>query len=707
MMSLSHLTDFEISRFECGYEHESYRNRWLKLKIPNLCLECYGRDVTIQMLTTGLQGKLALSTDLIYELLFKHCPDVKDAKNLKYICECSAGHIFENTLGRILQGIWCQMCLSLEKLDLVDLGEIAIRRRGLCLSNRELPFNFHSKYQFVCCQEHIFYETPLEILYGVWCRNCDPNVSVEEYPAMIEQINPQSIEIVEPVLPRVEEMSDEICVLETASSSLWNGLTDIQLSTINEFTLIKNDGVTVNCVIRYEDIRNPSHIVRMRCKNGHVFKSAPVIQNPRQWCWDEECDGVDRCIFIIMTMLGASLEIFERHEDIKEEYLSADDETKSHFSFTFTCSRGHSWVSHLLKVLQGQWCSMCLCDGYHSVESKKLLAKTFKGRYDAKKEVFLCRQSAQITKWSWEILRGKRCRHDDHVKCVEINRQQLSSGEQEAIKTQALAILTRNDRIQQLKDMDVTTSLTHEQVIHLVDKYPRANIELLYLRSKYDTIQKIHALARQKGIKCLETNIVSICGKLTWSCGKLHQGKEKSWNATLQTIMRTASCKHCRLEDKERLLRLQPKYIRHKTSKGHRAVKAYLDSKGIRYIEEHKYKDCRFVKKLRFDFYLPDYNILIEFDGRQHFMPVKFFGGISSFDVQVKKDNIKAKYCMKNRISLIRVNDLKSISADLDLLIGLSKGRVMFINIDAKYSGLHDGYLKTGDSDYFVRKFKV
>ena len=52
---------------------------------------------------------------------------------------------------------------------------------------------------------------------------------------------------------------------------------------------------------------------------------------------------------------------------------------------------------------------------------------------------------------------------------------------------------------------------------------------------------------------------------------------------------------------------------------GERQIRNYLESNNIAFEQEKWFSDCRDVKPLPFDFYLPDYNMLIEFDGKQHF----------------------------------------------------------------------------------------
>ena len=56
-----------------------------------------------------------------------------------------------------------------------------------------------------------------------------------------------------------------------------------------------------------------------------------------------------------------------------------------------------------------------------------------------------------------------------------------------------------------------------------------------------------------------------------------------------------------------------------------------------------------------FDFYLPAYNLCIEFDGEQHFKSIKHFGGEKRLSIQKIKDNIKTEYCKNNNIKLLRI----------------------------------------------------
>ncbi len=93
------------------------------------------------------------------------------------------------------------------------------------------------------------------------------------------------------------------------------------------------------------------------------------------------------------------------------------------------------------------------------------------------------------------------------------------------------------------------------------------------------------------------------------------------------------------------------------SSKGESKVENILIEKKVKYIKEKTFENCRGIKRpLPFDFYLPDYNICIEFDGVQHYKPIERFGGIEGFNEVVKNDNIKTNYCLSNNIKLIRIS---------------------------------------------------
>lgn len=72
-------------------------------------------------------------------------------------------------------------------------------------------------------------------------------------------------------------------------------------------------------------------------------------------------------------------------------------------------------------------------------------------------------------------------------------------------------------------------------------------------------------------------------------------------------------------------------------SKGEQAVINYLKSNNINYIEQFRIDIDGNINKSGYafiDFYLPEYNCFIEYNGEQHYMPRDKFGGIMAFNKQ-------------------------------------------------------------------------
>lgn len=101
---------------------------------------------------------------------------------------------------------------------------------------------------------------------------------------------------------------------------------------------------------------------------------------------------------------------------------------------------------------------------------------------------------------------------------------------------------------------------------------------------------------------------------------------------------------------------------------GETKIKKWLIDKNINFKQQFKFKECKNKLSLPFDFYLTDKNILIEFDGIQHYKSVNRFGGFKKFKETQKNDEIKNNFCKTNNIKLIRISykEIKKIENILE-----------------------------------------
>ena len=165
------------------------------------------------------------------------------------------------------------------------------------------------------------------------------------------------------------------------------------------------------------------------------------------------------------------------------------------------------------------------------------------------------------------------------------------------------------------------------------------------------TIEEMQEIAIKRGGKCLSKTYVDSHTKLLWECKYGHQ-----WMAKPCQIKNSNNwCPVCN------------------ESLGEKAVSDFLQSSNIIFEREKKFDDCKGKRRmLSFDFYLPEQKILIEFDGKQHYMPVNFYG---CSDEQAQKthlelihnDELKNKYCVDSNILLLRIpHTIKNIEEYLN-----------------------------------------
>ena len=107
------------------------------------------------------------------------------------------------------------------------------------------------------------------------------------------------------------------------------------------------------------------------------------------------------------------------------------------------------------------------------------------------------------------------------------------------------------------------------------------------------------------------------------------------------------------------------------TSKGEKTIANWLNKNNISYEQQKIFDGCRNKLPLPFDFYLTDYNIAIEYNGKQHYEPVDYFGGKEAFESVVMRDKIKENYCSDNNIHLIKIAYNTNIYEELQKLYEL------------------------------------
>lgn len=91
-------------------------------------------------------------------------------------------------------------------------------------------------------------------------------------------------------------------------------------------------------------------------------------------------------------------------------------------------------------------------------------------------------------------------------------------------------------------------------------------------------------------------------------------------------------------------------------SNGEKKICEILKKYKIQFEIEHRFKECKYKLPLPFDIYIKSLNLCIEYDGKQHFEAIEFFGGEENLKNVKMRDEIKNNYCKENRIILLRIS---------------------------------------------------
>lgn len=97
------------------------------------------------------------------------------------------------------------------------------------------------------------------------------------------------------------------------------------------------------------------------------------------------------------------------------------------------------------------------------------------------------------------------------------------------------------------------------------------------------------------------------------------------------------------------------------SSSGERLIRKILKKHNVKFNEQQTFPDCRNKYPLKFDFFLPNHNLLIEYDGKHHFELIYRSKNDTEEIVQQRHevvklhDKIKNEYALRNNMKLLRV----------------------------------------------------
>ena len=236
-----------------------------------------------------------------------------------------------------------------------------------------------------------------------------------------------------------------------------------------------------------------------------------------------------------------------------------------------------------------------------------------------------------------KFMEGRRCPYCANEKMSEDRRKDINKV-REKFKKEGYTLLTKNYiNGKQILETLCPNGHIHKTSYNNFDKGQRCG--KCYGKNFKYTYEQIKEIFVKEGYELLSEEYINCKQKLKYKCpnGHIHE-------ITLDKfINKKDRCPYC-----------------NSVYKGEEVIRLFLEQKQIEYKAQYYFKDCRDEIALRFDFYIPNYNLCIEYDGIGHFEPTNFNGidderAKKGFEKQKLHDQIKDKYCENNNINLLRI----------------------------------------------------
>ena len=107
----------------------------------------------------------------------------------------------------------------------------------------------------------------------------------------------------------------------------------------------------------------------------------------------------------------------------------------------------------------------------------------------------------------------------------------------------------------------------------------------------------------------------------------------------------------------------------HQSSQAEEFINNFLYNFGYTYERQYRFDDCKDDKLLPFDFYLPDFNIAIEYDGEQHYNPNLGGWFTGTYNDLHRRDIIKDNYCQTHNYKLYRIRYDEDVNKRMEEII--------------------------------------
>ncbi len=332
--------------------------------------------------------------------------------------------------------------------------------------------------------------------------------------------------------------------------------------------------------------------------------------------------------------------------------------------YWFTCSEcKHSILKGLDSVVRGEWCNYCsnhkLCDNCDICYKKSFASTDLVHLWNDKNE----KKPREVFKTSHKKhwFNCKMCKHEHLAQVANI-----TNGNQNCVFCKGKKVCGSEDCIpcfeKSFASVDRSKSWSYKNYIKPIEVRKNSNKKFWFICSECDHEYYLPLNSiTQKGTSCpyctnkiLCNKECNICFQKSFAAHKLagwwdyNKNKLKPRDVFKSTRKKFwFNCEYCSRSFESSLNNVSsggtecPYCIWKTESK----VKEFLESECIKHIHQYKIE-------YPYDFYLPDYSLIIEVDGRQHFEQC---GNWTPYEETQKRDKEKMKTAFENGIGVLRL----------------------------------------------------
>jgi len=276
---------------------------------------------------------------------------------------CSAEHVWEMTVVRLLAGKWCPQCARYRH-TILDMQKLARKWRGQCLWNVYRGTLVHLKWR--CASGHEWMATPNTILSGCWCPACRLGKgSIEQCKAIARKRGGECLSTHYEnkdtrLLWRCEQGHEWRATAGHVKLGSWCPYCAGNLATLEDMhALARRFGG--RCLSkRYVNAKTP---LRWQCAKGHTFRKRPDYVKQNSFC--PQCS----------LRQPGSIERMQHAARQRGGQCLSKQFVNTATKLRWVCAKGHVWLATPAHVLAGSWCPRCASSAQWTLPQMRALAR--------------------------------------------------------------------------------------------------------------------------------------------------------------------------------------------------------------------------------------------------------------------------------------------------------------------------------------------